>query len=252
MKGRALRRALATNDSHRIGGDVPLITDTTELITPDRAYEILLKNKNNRPINWQKVEEYADKMRKGEWALHAQGIILDADDNLITGQKRLWAVIYSGVSVYMRVSRGTPKAAAGLIDRGQPQSSRDLAARASGRKHSPVESSLARGAWALQGILRPTVEQMASQIERLAPAASALLTAVAGTKKTKAVLMVLAVIVSDYPDRVSRLAHRVPAWADALESALAPQSAATCWSRGAAFGLAMDRAREIIAKEATA
>ena len=55
---KALRRAEKTKDSIRIGGDVPLSVDTTELITPIVAQEMLKCNKANRPVNWNKVEEY--------------------------------------------------------------------------------------------------------------------------------------------------------------------------------------------------
>ena len=38
---KAMRRAAMTKDAIRISGDVPLITDTTELITPELAQEML-------------------------------------------------------------------------------------------------------------------------------------------------------------------------------------------------------------------
>jgi hypothetical protein len=115
MKGKALGRAMETKDVIRISGDVPLITDVTELVTPELAEKILKRNKNNRPINWRKVEEYARLMTEGKWKLHSQGIVIDADGNLLTGQKRLWAIIYSGTSVLMRISRGCPSNTASLL-----------------------------------------------------------------------------------------------------------------------------------------
>ena len=164
MKGKALKRALEV-DPIRAGGDIPLITDKTELITPTVAQEMLRANKDNRPINWKKVEEYSDAMVRGEWKLHAQGIVLDEGGNILTGQKRLWAVIYADVSVYMRVSRGNPKDTAKLLDRGDPQSARDLASRGTGRWHSPTESSIARACAALTGNMRPSKTQLADIFE---------------------------------------------------------------------------------------
>jgi hypothetical protein len=248
MKGRALRRALETSDVHRISGDVPLIVDTTELITPEVAYEMLLKNKNNRPINWQRVEEYAAIMAAGGWELHAQGIILDNDGNLLTGQKRLWAVIYSGMSVYMRVSRGNPPRVARLLDRGTPQSARDLASRGTGKKHSPVEASVGRAVLALRGNTRPSADELADQIERSSSLVEGLLNATRGTRKRRAVLMILAAISAVAGDETLALAaaKRVDGFADDLERVLLPQSADACWGRGAAFTLAMDHARRII------
>ena len=136
IKGKALRRALESKDAMRINGEIPLIVDTTELITPAIAQEMLKHNKTNRPINWRKVEEYADLMAHDQWKLHSQGIIFDPDGNILTGQKRLWAVVYSGKDVLMRVSRGCPADTVRILDRGTPQTARDMASRETKRKHT--------------------------------------------------------------------------------------------------------------------
>jgi hypothetical protein len=255
VKGKALRRALETSDAYRVGGTVPvpLIIDTTELITPESAYAMLLKNANNRPINWRKVEEYAAVMKKGEWELHAQGIILDVNDNILTGQKRLWAVIYSNASVYMRVSRGNPVSAGRLIDRGVPQSSRDLASRATGKKHSPLEASIARAIRALGGDLRPSVDAVAETIQAHAAIVAALISKTSGTKKTRAVIMIIAAISVEVADvyKVPLLATHIEEMAESLDAALLPQSAAVCWGRGAAFALALEHARRIVVSTLT-
>lgn len=248
MKGRALRRALETKESFRISGDVPLIVDTTELITPAVAQEMLNHNKANRPVNWKKVEEYAEIMRRGEWALHAQGIVIDTNGNLLTGQQRLWAVIYANVSVYMRVSRGNPPEVAKLLDRGRPQSARDLASRDTEKKHSPMESSIARGILALGGNRKPSVDELAATISGHSQMTTAILTQTTGTKKTKAVLMILAAICVVAEDVVHArvLAGRIDELADRLERALRPESPDGCWGKGAAFGLAMEQARKYV------
>jgi hypothetical protein len=232
-----------------VSTDLPLITDTTELISPETAYEMLLKNKNNRPINWKKVEEYAVNMKNGAWELHAQGIILDKDGNVLTGQKRLWAVIYSNASVHMRVSRGSPTSSAKLIDRHTPQSARDLASRGTGEKHSPVETSLARGILVSKGNLRPSTDELAQAIEINAVMAKAVLEKTVGTKKTKAVLMLLAAIcASGVSTTIAQaLTQQLENMASDLETSLQPQSAEGCWGRGAAFSLAMAQARKIVA-----
>lgn len=248
MKGRALRRALQTTDSIRVNSDVPLITDTTELITPALAHEMLQRNKSNRPINWSKVEEYADAMKRGEWRLHGQGIILDVAGNILTGQKRLWAVIYSGCNVYMRVSRGNPPETAHLIDRGTPQTSRDLASRETRRKHSPTEVSVARAICALMGNTKPSTDVLAITLSANADLTALLLAETKGTKKTKSVLMVLGAVcvVASTADAVRSLAGRVDRLSETLDQCLAPQTASQCWNRGAAFGLAMDHAQRVV------
>ncbi len=253
MKGRALRRALETRDVDRIAGDVPLIQDTTELITPDVAYQMLERNKNNRPINWKKVEDYSAAMARGEWLLHAQGIVLDSAGNVLTGQKRLWAVIYSGASVYMRVSRGNPPESARLIDRHDPQSARDLAARGTGRKHRPTEASIARGILSLDGVLRPSIDQVAGVIETHSKVLEFLLAETTGTKKTRAVLMILAAAARECagPNAMAqpwlrRIARNIDGMATKLATSLTPQTPESCWGRGAAFSLAMAKARDVV------
>lgn len=248
MKGKALRRAMETKDHIRIAGDVPLIVDSTELITPVIANEMLKKNKANRPVNWKKVEEYADLMAKGEWKLHSQGIIFDTAGNLLTGQKRLWAVVYSDTPVYMRVSRGCPADTVRILDRGEPQSARDMAARETTRKHSPYEVSLARGNLILRGITKPSKDQLADVMVEKASIFSAVLTETKGTKKTRSILMVLSAvcfICTDVADaRVMSL--MTEKYSSALDSELAPGSAEQCWGRGAAFTVAMSQARKCV------
>lgn len=247
MKGKALRRALET-DALRVNAPVPLISDTTELITPQIAHEMLKRNKRNRPINWTKVEEYSEVMKRGAWALHAQGIVLDTDGNILTGQKRLWAVIYSGVSVYFRVSRGNPPETASLLDRGTPQSARDLASRETGRKHSPVEGSVARAYLALLGNLRPDTDTLAHVIGVNASDIELMLDELKRTKKTKALLMILGAIcaLTNGSQMTVALTRKSLALSDALTASLLPHTPEQCWNRGAAFGLAMEKAKVLV------
>lgn len=245
---KAMKRALETKDAIRVGASLPLITDETVLMTPDLAKEMLKRNKNNRPINWKKVEEYAKLMREGRWRLTSQGIILDEKGNILTGQKRLWAVVYADTSVYMRVSRGTPSETANLLDRGTPQSARDLATRKTERKHSPTEASIARALCVLKGNLRPSTDELSEVIASNENRAISLINETKGTKKTKAVLMIMAAIcyTEVQPDAMFKYAKLVQFMADQLQSLLLPQGADQCWNRGAAFSLAMEQAKKCV------
>lgn len=257
MKGKALRRALVIPDAIRVGADLPLITDTTELITPEVAQEMLRRNKHNRVINWRKVEEYATAMTNGEWRIHGQGIIVDVDGNVMTGQKRLWAVVFSGVNVYMRVSRGNPPDVATLIDRGDPQTARDLASRRTERRHSPTESSIARAYSALMGNVRPSVDELAEVIALIADDVAVLLEHTKGTKKTKPVIMILGALIAEVdtiqpPGRAERraiLARAAPELAAELEARLLPHTPGQYWNKGAAFGLAMEKAAGVVSSQ---
>lgn len=248
MKGKALRRALETADCIRIAGDVPLITDKTELIGPQEAERLLKKNQRNRPINWSKVEEYAEIMQRGEWKLHPQGIILDPDGNILTGQTRLWAVVYSGVSVYLRISRGAPADTATVIDRGRPQSARDLSTRRTERKHSPLEATIARCVCVIRGTTKPSPDDIAEVIVEKSSLLSSIAKWSSGTKKSKAVLMVLGAIAeaSSSLETARPLVSCSQVMADRLEIDLLPYSADKCWGRGVSFGMALKKAQAIV------
>lgn len=249
---KALRRALETTDVIRVNADIPAIIDTTELLSPDDAKEMLKRNKNNRPVNWNKVEEFAGIMRAGEWKLHPQGIILDPQGNVLTGQTRLWAIVHASVAVYMRVSRGSPPDTAFVIDRGRPQSARDLSTRQTERKHSPTEASVARCVCVLRGSPKPTVDEIAYVLVEKSAILAGMLKQCAGAKKEKAMLMILGAIAETCirEDTASSLAKRSKVLSDHLEQALLPYSVQSCWGRGVSFGMAMGKAKEIVQREA--
>lgn len=245
MKGKALRRALDT-DPLRVNANLPLIVTTTEMVSPDLAKQWLKTNRNNRPVNWRKVDEYAAMMIGGRWRLHDQGIMFDTTGNLLTGQTRLWAIVKSDLNMYLRVSRGNPVESAALIDRGVPQSARDLAARASGRAHSPTEASIARAIAALTGELKPSKDELAVILADHAQTIGELMAGTKGQRKSKQLLMILAaLIVEDGTHAVSRLTE-VPILVDRLCVDLLPRTAAECWGRGAAFSLALEMARRLV------
>ena len=72
-------------------------------VTPEIADMWLKLNKVNRGIRKNRVDVYAEQMKKGEWQLNGQGISFGTDGSLIDGQHRLNAVIKAGVPVRMLV-----------------------------------------------------------------------------------------------------------------------------------------------------
>jgi hypothetical protein len=244
---KALKRALQTKDSIRIGTNIPLITDETLFVDPPVAEEMLKKNKKNRPVNWRKVEEYSKIMKKGEWKLHSQGIILDETGNLLTGQNRLWAIVHSGVAVYMRVSKGNRAEVANLLDRGRPQTARDLASRETEKRHSPIEAMIARGMLVLKGSMRPSIDEVGKMIVENSEMVALLLPKTAGMKKTKAIIMILAAIcVMGDQGKAIKMILNISHFADELEGALAPITPEKCWGKGTAFGMAMVLAQKCL------
>src|SRR4051812_36080512 len=84
-----------------------------ESITPAIAAAILKNNIANRPVRQMAIDEYAQEMSAGRWALTHQGIAIDEKNTLLDGQHRLLAVMQSGVTVVMQVTRGVPVTASG-------------------------------------------------------------------------------------------------------------------------------------------
>jgi len=79
---------------------------SVEKITPELACEYLEKNTNNRTIRSGRINELSGAMLRGEWMLTHQGIAFAKNGELIDGQHRLLAVVKSGVTVEMMVTRG--------------------------------------------------------------------------------------------------------------------------------------------------
>ena len=91
----------------------------TILITPEIAKEYLLKKEKNRRIDPKLVEKFASDMREDEWRLTHQGIAFLKNGNLFDGQTRLTAIVKTGISVRMRVTRGLSRLDAAVTDQGK-------------------------------------------------------------------------------------------------------------------------------------
>lgn len=250
---KAMRRALETKDAYRLGTNLPLITDETEFITPDKAKEYLLRNHHNRPVNFRKMDEYVRIMKAGKWELHSQGIIFDEKGDLLTGQTRLYAVVHSGVGVYMRVSRGNPRRIVNLLDRGRPQSARDLAARATGRggdddRISPLEASIARAMCVLEGTPRPSIDQLGDMIARNSDRGRIIVAETKGKQKTRGMMMILAAVcfIAKSEAEVKQITIHSEQLAEKLETVLMPHKPEKCWGKGVAFSMAMEQARLLV------
>lgn len=89
-----------------------------EVITPDRAKEILRTNTHNRKLKPYLVTRYAKTMRDGQWTTSHQGIAFDEDGNLVDGQHRMEAVVLADVAVPFLVTYGIQKRAVRDIDTG--------------------------------------------------------------------------------------------------------------------------------------
>lgn len=79
-------------------------------ITPTMAATWLAQNRTNRPIRKDTVRRYAADMTAGRWEVTHEGIAFGTDGTLYDGQHRLSAIVASGMTVRMQVTRGmTPQ-----------------------------------------------------------------------------------------------------------------------------------------------
>jgi len=84
---------------------------TVEQITPTKAQALLDKHLNrDRQRNPAPavIAAYARTMKAGQWLLTHQGVAIDDKGELIDGQQRLFAIVESGVTVPMMVTRDVP------------------------------------------------------------------------------------------------------------------------------------------------
>lgn len=85
------------------------VTARVEIITPEKAQKLLSdhwKPERQRKPSPSVISGYARSMRAGDWLLTHQGIAIDDRGELIDGVQRLHAVVESGASVPMVITRG--------------------------------------------------------------------------------------------------------------------------------------------------
>lgn len=121
-----------------------MIHTSVEVLDRHSAANILATMKNNRPVSEAWVRHLADAMKRGEWRLNGQPIIVASDGTGIDGQHRCAAIVRSGVSVPMLVVRGVDRESFATIDQGKKRSMGDVLA-IRGEKNCALLSAIARG-----------------------------------------------------------------------------------------------------------
>lgn len=99
--------------------DFQSTTATFEEITPEKAKDFLSRNDNNRRMNHNHILNLARTMEAGNWLVTHQGIALDVAGNLLDGQQRLSAIVASGLTQTMMVTRGLDPVAYKVLDSGR-------------------------------------------------------------------------------------------------------------------------------------
>lgn len=97
---------------------------SVETVTPELAKDWLGKNLHNRSMNKERAKQFAGAMSRGEWRANGETIKFAAkngDQVLIDGQKRILAVLLSGMTVEMPVVRGLSMDVQDTVDLGEPR-----------------------------------------------------------------------------------------------------------------------------------
>jgi hypothetical protein len=92
------------------------ITTSIEVITPQKAMELLAFNTSNRNPSPRHVRILADEMKSGAFKLNGDAIRVGVSGRILDGQHRLMAIIQSGISIETLVIRGLPDGVFDTID----------------------------------------------------------------------------------------------------------------------------------------
>ena len=86
------------------------------LVTPEIATRLLEHNHNNRPISDQHVDRIAEQIKSGRWRFNGDTIKISANEDVLDGQHRLWAIIRSNTAAETIIVRGLDNEAFSTID----------------------------------------------------------------------------------------------------------------------------------------
>ncbi len=101
------------------------IVTEVESIGPATAKAYLAKAAPNRSVNKRNVDRLAKAMASGAWQVTHQGIAFNENGQLCDGQHRLAAVIQSGKTIKVQVSRYATTAPMSVLDSGSSRSVSD-------------------------------------------------------------------------------------------------------------------------------
>jgi hypothetical protein len=103
------------------------IVTQLKVITPKEAQDILSSsNVDNRNIRLNYVNMLANLIDADEWVVTHQGIAFDKDGRLVDGQHRLLAIVKSGKSTPIFVTKNLDKKTYAYIDTGNVRSQTDI------------------------------------------------------------------------------------------------------------------------------
>ncbi len=93
-----------------------------EIISPDRARQLLLLNENNRPIIKANLKKLCRELINGQWKMNGETIKISSDGAVLDGQHRLHAVVQTGISIETMIVYGLNDDVFATIDQGAQRS----------------------------------------------------------------------------------------------------------------------------------
>jgi hypothetical protein len=125
-----------------------------ELVTPAVADRLLTKNNKNRYLRDVWVNTLVGRMKRGEWNISTDPIVIGKDGGVYNGQHRLWAVVISDLPQQFYVFRDAEPEAVKYIDAGRSRSLGDLVSIHSlvegGERADPLACAVVRNFYAIQ------------------------------------------------------------------------------------------------------
>jgi hypothetical protein len=117
----------------------------TEIVklTPELAGNLLANNSINRPVSKATIDRYERAIKRGEWALNGEPIIVFANGDLGDGQHRCIAVKKTGIPIDTVIMYGIDPSTFGTLNGGKPRSSSDILA-INGEANAHILSAAAR------------------------------------------------------------------------------------------------------------
>ena len=106
------------------GKTVPINTALIN-VTPTLAAHWLELNTQNRNLRQDRVNEYANQIKAGQFMTTHQGIAFYDDGTLADGQHRLSAIVTANIPVKMLVTQGLPRLTSQVIDQNTPRLAHD-------------------------------------------------------------------------------------------------------------------------------
>jgi hypothetical protein len=125
------------------------LTAHVEMVSPERAEQLLALNTINRGISGSVVDKYARDMRAGRWQLNGQTIKLTTSGQLLDGQHRLEAVKKARRAFPAIVVEGVPESCLASLDVGHKRSLGEIL-RDRGEVNTASLASALRWLWMLK------------------------------------------------------------------------------------------------------